>query len=136
MTLAQFGEIFARLAKQLRQTDADETDIRAYYEALKDIEPEFLAMAAKELAGQSTWFPKTSEWRAAARRIERERTDMLRGAMRKSGRMLCLACEDTGWASASETNGSRRVKPCDCQHLRRLEVLGRRPWPQLHGVGE
>lgn len=131
MTLSEFSEVFALLAKQLRQTDADEADIRAYFTALRDLELEFLAMAAKRLAASAEWFPKTSEWRAAARDIERERTDALRAQLRRLREPICSACDDTGWASIGAVNEPRRVRTCSCQKLRRLEVLGRRPWPQL-----
>jgi hypothetical protein len=40
---------------------------------------------------------------------------------------LCAGCEDTGWARLEDD----RVKPCDCRRLRRLEILGRRPMPEL-----
>lgn len=126
MTLEQFADIFALLAVQLRQTDADEVTIRAYFKALQDIEPELLAMAATRLADTAEWFPKTSEWREAAARIERERTDELAARLRKLPKPLCSACDDTGWARVGEG-----VSKCDCRTLRRLEVLGRRPMPAL-----
>lgn len=131
MTLSEFSEVFALLAKQLRQTDADEADIRAYYTALRDLELEFLQMAAKRLAAVGEWFPKTSEWRKAARDIERERTDALRAQLRRLPAPMCVACDDTGWAAIGAVDEPRRVRTCHCQKLRRLEILGRRPWPQL-----
>lgn len=127
MTLSQFSEIFALLAVQLRQTDADEATIRAYFETLKDIEPEYLAMAATEMARTSEWFPKTSEWRRAASKIKYTRTEQQRAMLAGLAEPLCLACSDTGWA----LDPSGRAYRCECQKLRRLEVLGRRPWPKL-----
>lgn len=129
MTLAQFAEIFALLAVQLRQTDADEATIRAYYESLKDIEPEFLAWAAKKLAASAEWFPKTSEWREAAATVERDRIIAQKALLLKLPVALCLACRDTGWELVNGEPES--VKRCDCQRKRRLEILGRSPWPEL-----
>jgi hypothetical protein len=129
VTLQEFANIFAALAVQLRQTDADEATIRSYYEALKDVEPEFIAMAAQDLARTAEWFPKTSEWREAAMRVEAARTGELRARLRKLHEPLCTACSDTGWEMVDG-----RVKRCNCATLRRLEVLGRRPMPALPAV--
>jgi hypothetical protein len=125
MTLHDFANIFAALAVQLRQTDADEATIRVYFEALKDLEVEFLAMAATRLARESDWFPKTSEWRAMAAKVEAERVEVQRADLRKRRAPLCVACSDTGWMP--DLHG--RVRKCECRKLRRLELLGRRPWP-------
>lgn len=119
--------MFSMLAVQLRATDADEATIRAYYETLKDIEPEYLGMAAKELARASEWFPKTSEWRQAAAKVKHQRKEHQAALLRDLAEPLCLACSDTGWALDTE----RRAYRCECQELRRLERLGRRPWPKL-----
>lgn len=134
MTLQEFSGIFALLAVQLRATDADEATIRGYYRALKDLEPEFLAMAAERLADGADWFPKTSEWRKAARQVERDRYDELRARIQKLSSPLCNACEDTGWCKVNPE--SNRFRVCDCATLRRLEVLGRRPMPGLPAAPE
>lgn len=131
MTWERFSEIFALLAVQLRCTDADEAMARAYYEALKDLEPEFIAMAAHRLAratnpdGQA-WFPKTAEWRQSASSVEADRMAELRGRLRKMPEPLCAACNDTGWELVEN-----RARRCGCVQLRRLEILGRRPMPAL-----
>lgn len=127
MTLTEFAHVFAPLAIQLRQTDADEATIRFYFEALKDLDVEFVAMAAVRHAKESDWFPKTSEWRAMAATIEAERREAQRALLKKLRSPLCGACDDTGWAR----DAVDRVSRCDCQTLRRLEVLGRRPWPSV-----
>lgn len=133
MTLQQFSPIFALLAVQLRATDADEATIRGYYQALKDLEPEFVAEAAQRLArtvdedGKS-WFPKAPEWRAAASKVEVDRQEQQRAYLRKLRTPLCLACGDTGWADVED---GPYVRKCSCRTLRRLEVLGRRPYPAL-----
>lgn len=136
MTLQQFSEIFALLAVQLRFTDADEATIRGYFRALKDIEPELVAMAAERFAlGASivdgvVWFPKAPEWRAMARKVEMDRRDELDVILRRrriAGQELCLACDDTGWAKKADGC----VERCSCREARRLEVLGRRPMPAL-----
>lgn len=138
MTLQEFSEIFALLAVQLRATDADEATIRGYFRALEDIEPEFIAEAAQRMAKRGGaldanaphWFPKTSEWRAQAAEVERDRHHehflLLQRRMKAGLPPLCLECSDTGWRTA-ETGASK----CDCRNLRRLEILGRRPWPML-----
>lgn len=130
MTLIDFTNIFAPLAVQLRFTDADEAIIRTYYKAMADLEPEFVAMAAERLATIAEWFPKTSEWRAMARTVERERRDELRARLRSRTTPLCLACHDTGWREATGLLAGR-VTSCECRELRWLEVLGRRPMPAL-----
>ncbi|HEX8030312.1 MAG TPA: hypothetical protein VF491_17680 [Vicinamibacterales bacterium] len=127
MTLPQFADIFAVLAVQLRATDADEATIRAYYNTLKDIEPEYVAMAANEMARTHEWFPKTSEWRQAASKVKNDRRRQQQELLRNLASPLCAACSDTGWA----LDASQRAYRCDCQTLRQLELLGRRPWPKL-----
>lgn len=137
MTLKEFGDVFAILAVQLNKTDVDAVKIRAYFEAMKDLEIEFVQMAAQRMArsGGSDdaenrhWFPKTSEWRAMAAKIEVERADELRARLRKLPTPLCLDCADTGMrAMRSEPT---RYGRCECQAIRRLEILGRRPMPAL-----
>jgi hypothetical protein len=138
-TLQDFAAVFAPLAIQLRQTDADETTIRVYYAALSDLELPFLAMAAERLAHESAWFPKTSEWRLMAARIEAERLDEQRALLRRLHTPLCLDCDDSGWTAAAADGHTRRVVRCACQALRRAEVLGQRPWPVLPtgpGIGD
>jgi hypothetical protein len=137
MTLSEFSEIFALLAVQLGDTAADELKIRAFYEALRDLDMELVAMAAQRLgrarlnADGEAWMPKAPEWRALAITIDAERTERQRTYLRKrlaaGADPLCLACEDTGWAPIE----GGRVKACECRILRRLEVLGRRPVPEL-----
>lgn len=134
MTLSDFASVFAVLAVQLRATDADEITIKSYYEPLKDLELEFVQMAAVEMAKQGGshgdnphWFPKSSEWRALAWKVERDRIAEQREILRKLPAPLCQACDDTGWDRSDDD----RVHRCDCRTLRRLEVLGRRPMPAL-----
>jgi hypothetical protein len=138
MTLAEFAPVFAVLAKQLRATDADEMDIRAYYAALRDVPLELVQMAAHEMGrsggarvGEDRhWFPKASEWRERVARVERRRLEQQQHVLRQRALAglspLCSACEDTGW---SARDGG--VVPCGCRKLRRLEVLGRQPMPAL-----
>lgn len=129
MTLKEFADVFGVLAVQMRFTDADIVTIRSYFEPLKDLEVEFVRAAADEFAkAGGEWFPKTPEWRAAALKVETDRTEELRGILRKRTEPLCLACGDTTWERDEATNA---VKRCDCAKLRRLEVLGRRPMPAV-----
>jgi hypothetical protein len=136
MTLPEFSKVFAVLAIQLGKSDADEATIRSYYQALRDLDVELVAMAAECMAkrggaqeGESRhWFPKTSEWRTVVEKIDTDRSDALKARLRKLPEPLCNACNDTGFARDEAKN---RVTPCDCRKLRRLEVLGRRPMPAL-----
>jgi hypothetical protein len=51
LTVPEFADMFALLAVQLRQTDADEAVIRGYYDGLHDVDPEFLKAAAEPPGG-------------------------------------------------------------------------------------
>src|SRR5262249_18058335 len=97
------------------------------------------------------WFPKTSEWRVMAGRIEAERIDQQRATLRKLPTPLCARCDDSGWVAEPAARATRLLvrpdaagKPsivavendaprrrCACQTLRRQEVLGVRPMPAL-----
>jgi hypothetical protein len=50
VNVPEFANVFALLAVQLRQTDADEALIRGYYEGLQDLELELLKAAAEWLS--------------------------------------------------------------------------------------
>jgi hypothetical protein len=131
MTYQQFGPIFAMLAMQLRAADADIATAKAYFPALEDLEVEFVEESARRLARKvdedgKSWFPKSAEWRAAALKVEADRIEAQRTLLRKLPKPLCAACDDTGWESCGDG-----VRPCACRSVRRLEVLGRRPWPAL-----
>jgi len=132
MTFEEFTPVFARLALALRATDADAVTAKTYFAVLKDLEVEFIVMAASRLAASAEWFPKTSEWRAMARQVERDRLNELRARLRQLPVPLCRECEDTGW----RRDRADRVSPCDCRKLRRLEILGRRPMPALPDISE
>jgi hypothetical protein len=70
VTLQEFSQIFALLAVQLGDTQADEIKIRAFHKALEDLDVELVAMAAQRLgrsalnADGEAWMPKAPEWRA------------------------------------------------------------------------
>lgn len=126
-----FLQAFNRLAIALREKEPDTTTLRVYFDSLRDLEIEFIVAAMATLTTRE-WFPKVSDWRAEAKKVERDRMDAQRRLLRTLPQPLCLACDDTGWERVD--NG---VKPCACQLLRRLEVLGRAPWPVLpESVGE
>jgi hypothetical protein len=127
MSRLEFGTILGRLALQLGHPSPDKATLQAYYDALQDVEPEYLAMAAKELAQSSQWFPKTSEWRAAAAKVALHRRVQQAEILRRLPAPLCAACADTGWV----LDASERASRCPCQKLRELELLGRRPMPVL-----
>jgi hypothetical protein len=126
VTLSEFADMFALLAVQLRQTDADEAVIRGYYDGLHDVESELLKAAAERLSRTAEWFPRTSEWRAAAEAIRGERINAQREHLRKAPRPLCDLCEDTGWQSVNMVERGqsvRRVTACTCRPQRRHELL-------------
>lgn len=123
-----FAQAMARLGVALREKDPDAVRLRVYFESLKDLDVELLVAAAEELAKRAEWFPKTSEWREATVRLDRERTECQRAALRGRLVPLCADCGDTGWARDEASN---RVHRCSCALTRRLEVLGRRPMPAM-----
>lgn len=131
MTLQEFTPVFAVLALQLRATDADEPMVRAYYRVLAELEPELVQAAAERLAravnsqGES-WFPKVGEWRAMVTTVDLEKQQAQRAFLSRLPTPLCLGCDDTGWEPCGDG-----VRPCSCRRLRRLELLGRAPWPSL-----
>jgi hypothetical protein len=104
------------------------------YDGLQDREPELLKAGAERLARTAEWFPKTSEWRAAAETIRRERIEAQQEYLRWAPRPLYRVCDDTGWESAiviERGQSVRRVAPCPCREQRRRERLGRVPMPAL-----
>lgn len=127
MTLDQFADVFAPLAIQLRHPDADIVTISTYYEALKDLDVEFVQMAAVNLAKRSQWFPKTSEWRYEAERIEVERAMELRDRLRKLPEPQCVICRDTQMAQQADGRYGR----CVCVAYKRDQILGKAPMPAL-----
>lgn len=136
MTYEELVPMFTVLASQTHFTDADEPTAKAYHAGLNDLEPEFVAEAARRLGrlvnenGQS-WFPKLGEWRQLAIQVEREWIDRQKQMLRKLPAPLCPACADTGWRYKNN-----RVHRCECAELRRLELLGRQPLPkQLAAIG-
>jgi hypothetical protein len=124
-----FASAMAGLCLALREKDPDSAQMRAYFNTLRDLDIEFVVAAAEQLAAHGEWFPKAGEWREAAMRVEHLRTEEQRAMLRKLAVPLCLACDDTGWDRTEDD----RVRPCDCRKLRRLELLGRRPLPELSG---
>lgn len=136
VTLADFSNVFCQLAIQLQFREADEATIRSYYTALKGLDLELIAMAADHYARRhvndkgEAWFPRSAEWADTAHRIERQRWAALRDRLRRLPRPACLACDDTGMRPVHD-GVPRFVRSCECRVLRRLEVLGRRPWPAL-----
>jgi hypothetical protein len=132
--IQEFTNIFALLAVQLRQTDADGALMRGYREGLQDLEPELLKAAAERLGRTAEWFPTTSEWRTAAEAIRRERIETQREHLRKAPRPFCSVCDDTSWEAVDAVEQGRpvrRVKPCRCRAQRRRELLGQVPLPAL-----
>lgn len=132
MTFEEFSKVFAVLAIQLRANDVDATTAKVYYNTLKDVDAALIQLAAGTLARTAQFFPKTSEWLDETTRIESERRLKQGDAIRqlhRMGRELCIGCGDTGWKRDETTN---RVARCECQDLRRLEILGRRPLPALN----
>lgn len=131
MTYEELLPVFTVLALQLHATDADEPTAKAYHAGLADLEPEFVAEAARRFAAQTNqdgqaWFPKLPEWRRSAILIEREWQEQQKAMLRRLPAPLCEHCHDTGWKRIK----GGRVHRCDCTELRRLELLGRQPLPK------
>jgi hypothetical protein len=127
-----FMEAMIALAVALRDQPPDVVTMRVYFKALNDLEIEFVTAAAERLIADAQFFPKTTEWRAAVKKVEAERVEAQRAHLRKFSAPVCSACDDTGWAA--EADG--RVKPCICRQQRRLELLGRRPYPALPEIAQ
>lgn len=125
----EFAQAMNRLCVALREKDPDVVQMRVYFEALKDLDIELVTAASERLAQSAAWFPKTSEWRDAVVAVERERVIAQQALLRKLVAPLCRACRDTGWEPVGTDPDA--VRRCDCQHQRRLEILGRSPWPEL-----
>jgi hypothetical protein len=116
-----FLQALYKLAVAHREKEPEVTQARVYFQSLTDIEIEFVVAAAERLV-RAEYFPRVGEWRSAAAKIEAERVAEQRAFLRSLPEPLCGCCSDTSWA----LNADGRVHRCDCQHLRRLEVLGRR----------
>ena len=121
-----FVQAVVALATALREPEPDALLLRVYFDGLKDLDVEFVTAAVERLV-RAAWFPKVGEWRAMAAKVEADRVAEQRARLRKLTTPLCVACSDTGWTP----NAAGRVSPCDCRTQRRLELLGRCPWPLL-----
>jgi hypothetical protein len=121
-----FVQAYTRLAVAVRERDPDPVQMQVLFEELLPFEIEFVVTAAARLA-PGDWFPKLGEWRAMIVQIDRERLAAQRELLRKRTSPLCDACDDTGW----QPDADGCVRKCACVDLRRLERLGRRPWPAL-----
>ena len=122
-----FAKAFTGLKLAFGDKDADVVKMRTYFNALLSLQIEFVEKAAKRLMTESRFFPTVNEWQTRAATIARESKDAHTAMLRRLPESLCRACGDTGWAPSSDD----RVRRCECQELRRLEILGRRPWPTL-----
>jgi hypothetical protein len=80
-----FLAAIARLAVALREREPDVVQLRVYFDALKDLEVEFVLAAADQLLRRE-WFPKVSDWRNAAQAITRERREAQRAHLRSNNR--------------------------------------------------
>lgn len=114
-----FVRAIGRLAVALREKKPDVVQLRVYFDGLNDLEVEFVVAAVERLM-RAAWFPKVSDWREAAQRVERERCEQQAARLRRLPQPLCDACSDTGWALSE--NGATR---CRCVAQRRRELLGR-----------
>lgn len=116
-----FVGALARLAVALREPEPDVAMMRTYFDALGDLEVEFVLAAADRLMRGTTWFPKVSEWRQMAKHIECEHIDAQQAMLRKRATPMCAGCGDTGWRMLEGNRATR----CACVSQRRLELLGR-----------
>jgi hypothetical protein len=136
-----FAAAFSTMAVATRSAEPDLTQMQVYFDALRHLDIEFVTKAATRLAREK-FFPSVGAWDAAARQIERECRDAQQDFLRRLPVPLCAACSDTGWfdvgpgVTDAMHQAESRFRRCDCQALRRLELLGRSPWPALRGSSE
>lgn len=125
-----FLAAFAKLCLSMREKEPNQAQLKVYFNSLKDLDLELVVMAADVLEREAKWFPKASEWRDAARKLDLDRSEFQHRVLQQRRRSglppLCLECDDTGWMKVEN-----RVSRCACHVTRRLEVLGRRPMPEL-----
>lgn len=99
----RFTQTFTRLAVALRlpAMEAGALAQQVYYDALGAFPIEAVEDAARALALSATWFPKTSEWVAAAEtaRATRALTAALPANREHPWHHECGTCADTGWES-------------------------------------
>lgn len=121
MTERDFGAIFAKLALQLRWTDADAVTIKSYYEALQGCSMDALQASARDIAirgvrddkgaVQRKWFPTSAEWFQAAQEHQREiarKQLALPPGREEPWHYECQNCEDTGWIMYLDCDGSAK----------------------------
>lgn len=124
-----FVQAFNRLALALREKDPDSLTLRAYFDALHDLEIEWVTAAADSLVRRAEYgFPKVPDWHREAQRIRAERVAAQRARLRRLPEPLCAECSDTGMRYVEGG-----AAPCPCRQQRRLELLGRveSPTPAL-----
>lgn len=132
MSEREFGVVMAKLAMQLRWTDADIGTIKSYYEVLGDLPFDTVKKSAETFAREAgRRFPPTSaEWFAAAQTLAGEATRKvlaLPDGRDEPWRSECESCEDTGWVqlltcAGDSTCGRRKVhlphsytRECGCR---------------------
>ena len=96
-----FAAAMVALAVALREKEPDVVLLRTYFDALQDLEIEFVVAAAERLRAHALWFPKPSEWRAMAASVATERAEVQRAFLRQLPAPLCKTCTDTGWTDAA-----------------------------------
>jgi hypothetical protein len=136
MSEREFGVVMAKLAMQLRWTDADVGTIKSYYEVLGDLSYDAVRSSAEQFArAPGRKFPPTSaEWFEAARalQVDQNRKQLaLPEGRTEPWRDECDSCEDTGWVRPIACDGGpicgrRRkhlphtlTKPCECRPTNR-----------------
>lgn len=129
-----FLQAFNRLAVALKEAQ-DETGVtlRVYFDALADLEIEFVVAAVPVLLREA-WFPKTGEWWRTAHTIRLERVRAQRERMLQSPTPWCDACGDSGWKPVRLVRRGQPisgVERCACVAQRYQELLGHAEMPAL-----
>lgn len=120
-----FSEATAVLAVALREKhQPDMLLLRTYFAALQDLPIEYVLAAADHLMRFAVFFPRPSEWRAAAVLLGQERLTAQANFLRSLPAPLCETCSDTGWQIVDD-----KARKCDCAEQRRLERLQGRVEP-------
>jgi hypothetical protein len=111
MTEQEFGEVFVKLAKQLRCHDADLVSILSYYEPLKRYSLATMKASASRLALEPgrKFMPTTGEWADIANLVDREKLQAAIPPPRdEPWKPECMACDDVG-SVFHECGGDRGI---------------------------
>jgi hypothetical protein len=143
MTEQEFGEVFVKLAKQLRCHDADLVSILSYYEPLKRYSLATMKASASRLALEPgrKFMPTTGEWADIANLVDREKLQAAIPPPRdEPWKFDCETCLDTCWSfkPCTGANGfcGRRKPHYEHEYVERCRCWpNNRTWQRHNSVG-